>query len=626
MTICDGTLPEAQYDNGTLSSHAALLRTRINPAPRLLLVQAPQFLFESVNVAAIRNRAYYAFPPTGLQWLATALDGSGIEVEIFDMNRLLLQKIVAEPDYDYRRWLELLDSELERFRPSLVGVTCLTVYSDLFNGSHPLTEILRHVKELGDRVVIAGGPLATNEVEGYLQRGLCDYLVTGEGEEKLRYLMEMLLKGSSQRTPRSGIHFFHEGAVRESAGSAERVNVAGNLTESYRKLPVESYHEVGCLNPYSRMVGQDTRYGVFQLNRGCRCNCAFCGVPIFMGRGIRTYQAESALEEVRYLVRERGVRHFEALDDDLLADVPVLTSFLQGLAPLRREYGITWSANNGMITNALTEPLLELMRDSGCVGFKVGIESGDSRMLRRMKKPGTPESFKKIAARLQGYPELFVGGNYIIGLFGSETFGQMLETYRLSVTLNLDWSSFTLFQVTSKETPCRDGKGKEGGGGAIDFIPTKSIANRSLREDLLLPLGPEIFRLPADLVPSRELMNNVWLTFNLAGNYIGNKNLKAGGDAGKFVAWVEAVQLAYPDNPYMRLFAALGQTILGNRRQALDYLALCKSLVQGNRSWEHRFAAFGLDAIVADFPETAEEVFRVLDKVASEYPGAGRSL
>jgi hypothetical protein len=600
-----------------LRDYAELLRQRFHPHRKLLLLQAPQFLFDAINVHVIRNRGYYAYPPTGLQWLATSLSDRDIRVNLHDLNLQILQRLIADPGFDYHTWLEMLDDVLDRIQPSIVAVSCLTVYADLFNKPHPLTDLLAHLMGKGRYLVIAGGPTASNEIEGYLQRNLCHFVIDGEGEYKINYLIDLLLADESSHPEVPGIFYHHAGRVQESGGDPAPVTVKGNLIESYRHVAVEEYCQAGCLNPYSRMMGQDTVYGVFQLNRGCRCDCAFCGVRTFMGKGVRSHQVESALAEVHYLVEERGVRHFEALDDDLLAAPAVTMQFLEGLIPLRQTHGITWAANNGLITNSLTKELLDVMQASGCIGFKIGIEAGSTQMLRRMKKPGTPATFEKIASLLQKYPELFVGGNYIIGLFGEETFAQMLQTYRLSIELNLDWSSFSLYQATSKATASDKATGDSGN--AIDFIPTKSSANRELREDRSLPLGPKVFSIPGDTIPSQDLMKNIWLTFNMAGNYIGNKNLKPGGDAATFVSWVNALRISYPDNPYMALFAGLGQVVTGNIKHGLADHAQSTAILAQSESWQYRFEEFHLAELMLDFPKDREQVYKLLARISAEY-------
>ncbi len=593
--------------NDAFRAFATGLRERFGPGKRLFLIQAPQFLFETINPEVVRNRGYYAYPPTGLQRLVESLAGRDIEVEILDLNLHALRQIAQDGGFDQQKWLGVLDEHLDRFRPDMVGVTCLTVYTDLFATNHPLTVILRHLAGRGDHLVIIGGPTATNEMDRYLQEGLCHFAVEGEGEDRLSYLLDVHAGRSDPSQSVSGISFLSQGQVLRTGGTCASVELRGNLVASYATVDVEEYCRVGSLNPYSRMVGQDTVYGVLQLSRGCRGNCKFCGVRSFMGKGIRTHPVDELVEEVRYLVERRSVRHFEVLDDDFLADREAVTVFLRALGDLHERYGITWAANNGLMTHSITRELLDLMRDSGCLGFKIGVESGNARMLRRIRKPGSLESFARVANMLQDYPELFVGGNYIIGLFAEETFAQMLDTFAFSVRLNLDWSSFTVFQFTSKPTVVAENL-KTDGAGATDFIPGKDSPSREIQDDRTLPLGADIFLLPSDIVPSRALIKNVWLTFNLLCNYVGNKNLRPGGRPEKFVSWLDAVRVAYPKNPYMLLFAGLGRILMGEPTGARALIREATAIVDGSPNWRYRFAKFGLDELLEKVPSDAKEV------------------
>jgi len=606
------SVPDAWED--ALRAYAAHLRQQFGPGRRLLLVQTPQFLFETINPEVIRNRGYYAYPPTGLQRLATALSGRDIEVEIFDLNLHVLQQIAQDGYLDPQQWLRLLDERLDAFGPNMVGVTCLTVYTDLFGANHPLTATLRHLKARDEHLVIIGGATASNEAQRYVEEGLCHFAVDGEGEDRLNFLLDVYERPSDSLTPVAGVFFPWEGRAVKTQGRCDSVKLEGNLIASYAAVEVEQYCRVGSLNPYSRMAGMDTAYGVFQLNRGCRANCKFCGVRSFTGKGVRSHSVRQVVEEVRYLAEQRSVRHFEVLDDDFLADREAVTELLIGLGQLHRQHKITWAANNGLMTSSITRELLDLMRDSGCLGFKIGIESGNAEMLRRIRKPGTLESFARAADLLEDYPELFVGGNYIIGLFGEETFGQMLETFAFSVRLNLDWSSFTVFQFTSKPNAAEENL-KTDAHAATDFIPGKDSANREIQDDRSLPLGADVFSLPVDLVPSRTLVKNIWLTFNLLGNYIGNKNLRPGGRPEKFVAWIDAVRVAYPTNPYMFLFAGLGRILMGEADRAQELFQAGRTLVDRSANWQYRFSKFGLNDLLEHPPEKPDEVYQSLESI-----------
>lgn len=605
-------------DSIAIKHYARQLVRQYSPQRKMLLIQAPQFLFESINLDVARNRGYYVYPPTGLQCLKKALSDRNLDVEIFDLNFQLLHRMIYDPAFDYHDWLRLLDVQLEKSEPSIVGVSCLTVYADMFTTCHPLTEILRHLMGKQQYIALAGGPTATNEIQRILENGLCHFVIEGEGEDRLNYLLDVLFDEPADRRPTAGIYFRYNGSTQQTDGDKENVALKGNLISTYPEIPTEDYHTVGSLNPYSRMVGQDRIYGVLLLNRGCRWNCKFCGVRAFMGRGVRTSPVAELIEEARYLVTDRGVRHFEILDDDFLANPPAFKRLLAALCQMHKDYGISWSANNGLPAASLTEELLALMKDSGCLGFKVGIESGNEEMLRKMRKPGTLALFKDTAIRINRYPSLFVGGNYIIGLFGEETFGQMLDTFLLSRELNFDWSSFTVFQMTSRPNAEAEHL-KFDGAGATDFIPAKDTSSRDIGEERSLPLGPDVFGLPGDLIPTRGQMRNIWLTFNVVGNYIFNKHLQRGGCPEKVVAWIEAVQVAYPTNPYMHLFAGLGQALRGQEIAAEDHFRKCETIVSASEIWSHRFKKFHLDTLMHPCPLQAATVFERLQAIQGLY-------
>ncbi len=604
--------------NTELIRHCEELHSRFSIKKRLLLVQAPQFLFETINVEVIRNRGYYAFPPTGLQCLVKSLSGRGIDIDIFDLNFHLLRRIVEDPGFDYRDWLQILDDCLAETNPSIVGVTCLSVYADLFGTHHPLTNILDHLMRKNEYIVIAGGATAANEIQDYVGRRFCHFLIEGEGEDRINYVFDALFRENKTRQGFNGIYFSLDGEVIQTTGETRSVDLKGDLIDTYKDIPVEDYRMVGCLNPFSRMRGQDTIYGVFQLNRGCRANCRFCGVRSFMGKGIRTRPVEDVIGEMYYLAEERGVRHFEMLDDDFLADADAASALLREMACLRQKYKITWSASNGLMAIGITKELLDLMRDSGCRGFRIGFESGDIDMLRRIRKPGTPELFQRVCEILQDYPEFFVGGNFIIGLFGEETFKQMLHTFTFSCRLNLDWVAITVFQNTSKPNvvaenldTCRKKTG--------DFIPAKDAATRVVQNEKALPLGSDVYSLPPDEVPSDEQVTNIWFTFNLVANYINNKNLKPGGNPEKYVTWVEALQITYPENPYMRLFGGLGQILVGNADAAQIGFMKAEKIVGKSEIWDYRFRQFGMDSLLERFPQDAQEVYERLEEIQGRY-------
>jgi len=610
---------ELLTENIKLAEFTVELRKKYLLNNRVLFIQSLQFLFESLNIEVIKNRGYYAYPPAGLQHLTKALSGRNLEIRILDLNYQFLKRVIDDDSFNYQRWLDILDDCLNEYRPSIVGVTAISIYTDVFKPTFPLTSILKRLRDRDDCVVIAGGPTATNETENYLKEDFCHFIVEGEGENKINFLFDHLLDGKQIHKPTPGIYFKFNDKIEHTHGEKDVVTLQGNLIDTYKIIPIEDYHKVGCSNPFSRMAGQDKPFTGIQLNRGCRANCKFCDVTKFMGMGLRQYPANDILDDINYLVKERGIRHFEILDDDFLGTPGFkggVIELLKGIVNLRHQYGITWSAGNGLIAASLSEEMLCLMRDSGCVGFRIGIESGNAEMQKKMKKPASLPLLRKAGKMLQKFPEIFVAGNYIIGFFGTETFGQMLDTFRFSCEMNLDGANFTVFQFTSKTTA------KEMQGDRItaaEFVPSKNNSKGEITEMEGIISGPEIFTLPKDCVPSPEQVKQIWFTFNLVGNYIHNKNIKPAGRPEKLASWLEAVQLVYPSNPYMSLFAGLSHAMLGNKKSAQKHLEATKKNLHGSEYWNDRFAQFDLTNIVANFPQNADEVQKALDPLLKRY-------
>ena len=611
-------LNDQQYDNTKLANYVSLLRKKYSLNRKVLLVQAPQFLFESLNIDVARNKGCYAYPPAGLQCIAKALSGRDLEIEILDLNYEFLKRVICEPLFEPNDWLDILKTNLENIRPSIVGVTALSVYRDVFAPGYPLTSIMEFLRREDKYIILAGGPIANNEYENYLKKDYCHFVIEGEGENKINMLFDYLYESEFSGSSLKGIYFKYDGKQEETSGHEDVVTLKGNLISTYDLIHAEDYNKVGSLNPYSRMQGQDRRFSTIQLVRGCRANCKFCGVRGYMGNVVRHYPVKDLLDEIEFLVEKNGIRHFDVLDDDFLKDREAVIELLKGLIPLRQKYRITWSSNNGLIAASITEEVMSLMRDSGCVGFRIGVETGNDEMLRKMRKPASMTSLRNAGAILNKFPEMFTGGNYIIGLLGEETFGEMLATFKFSCELDLDWASFAVFQFTSESTNKAENL-KPDGRTTTDFVPSKSSAIREISNKKGVVSGTEVFKLPEYKVPSPEQLNQIWFAFNFVGNYINNKNLKQGGRPEKFTSWVEAVMVAYPLNPYMPLFAAIGRVLIDDRKYAQKHLEKTKMIIEKSEYWNDRFSQFGLNDFVTDFPEEVHAVYGRLAGLRKQY-------
>ena len=393
------------------------------------------------------------------------------------------------------------------------------------------------------------------------------------------------------------------------------VVIKGDLRASYDLVPIEKYYLVGGLNPFSRRI--DAPFAVLQFERGCRAHCTFCSVRDFVGRGVRHRAVEDVLAEMTFLVEERGIRHFELLDDDPNFHREAFKAVLRAI--IARKWPIRWSTNNGFIAAALDEETLELMRQSNCIGFKVGIESGNEEIFAKIRKPGKLYKFLALSERLEKFPELFVGGNYIIGLPG-ETFGQMMDTFRFALEVKYDWAAMVVCQAIRGATAFSElgeyfeHQMKTEGTEVKNFMPARESKLGHLSDSSGVLRNLDVFKLGSSLVPCEDQCREIWFTFNLMANYVSNKNLRPGGYPEKFIDWVQAAMRAYPTNPYMKMFIGFAYRLLGDDIQA----DACHEAAQrfcNSDYWRDRFSAFFLDRLLAEKPASPEQVYAGVERI-----------
>ena len=310
------------------------------------------------------------------------------------------------------------------------------------------------------------------------------------------------------------------------------------------------------------------------------------------------------MDELEYLNKERGIIFFEFLDDDFTRSKDKAIEAMNGI--IKRGIKIKWGSNNGLIASTLDEELMEKIRDSGCIGFKIGVESGNPEILLKIRKPGTIDTFRKFSKIAQGFPEIFIVDNYILG-FPNEAFKQILNSFNFSIEMNLDWSSFALYQQNESSLNQIKEKNER-----KDFIPAKDFEKGQIITDKNILECIDIFKIPSETIVSKDQLNHIWFSFNLIRNFIENKNLKYSGNPEKFISWTSAIEERYPTHPYINFFLALANNLTGNKTEAENqYKKTIKNMESGY--WMQRLKSFGIIEILENFPITIEETKKSLD-------------
>ncbi len=574
------------------------LKEEYSPNNKILFVKVPQINLDIFDKEIAKGKGYQAYSPTGLQCLSHALDERGLETKILDMNYEFLKGAISDQDFEASNWLDILDETMAEYQPSLVGV------SNMFRMEKKnFMDVLGYLQDSKEkRIVLAGGQNATYEAEELLKRGgLPHFVCQREGENKIRAIADGLYSETEGQVP-PGILFNYNGETINTGTGRDKVELEGNLIKQHGKLPLEDYHNVGTLGPFSRMAGDETPFATVSLNRGCRANCDFCTVRDYIGKGVRGRDTTDVLDEMEYMYSKKGVKHFEFLDDDITNNKERLSKLLSGIS--ERKLDISWSAQNGIIAYNLDESVLGKMKDSNCIGFKIGVESGDPRMLKKIRKPGTLKTFRAFSERAQKFPELFMSLNYILG-FPDETFEMMRNTFDFSGEMNSDWSSFSTYIPL--------GANKKDGDDSENFIPSKAGKNMEIVPSVEVLGGNDIFSIDPNKIPSRDELKNIWSTFNMQRNFIRNKNLQPLGDPKKFIRWMNVLQKTYSLNADMPFFLSLAYKMEGE--DTLSREALDKTKQNITPYWENIFDSFNLTETLQDFPKTSKSAIGELERI-----------
>jgi anaerobic magnesium-protoporphyrin IX monomethyl ester cyclase len=329
-------------------------------------------------------------PPLGLAYLAGALLAAGVEVAVFDA--------VVHP-YSPSALEELLHD----FRPDVAGTTAVTMTVD-----HAL-QIIRDLKRLDPGLLtVIGGPHVTFCRDDTFRR--CpelDIIVRGEGEHTLVDLVRAIETGRPlEEVP--GLAF-RKGDRIIATPDRPLITDLDSLPMPCRQvLPLGRYRALGMA------VSMTT-------TRGCPHQCIFCVGRKMVGAKVRYRSPQSVADEMRQLA-ELKFPQINLADDLFTAKPSHCLAVCDEI--LRRKLSVTWTAFARVDTVSLE--VLQRMHAAGCSAVSFGIESGNTAILRTIRKGITKEQVVA-AVRMCREAGIIPFASFILGLPG-ETMETIHET------------------------------------------------------------------------------------------------------------------------------------------------------------------------------------------------------
>jgi len=350
------------------------------------------------------DRSVFRYPPLGLGYLASVLRANGISVGLVDCTFSSFETAVAA---------------IRRTHPRIVGI-----YSMVTINHHAvaLAKQLREEVEL----LVAGGPLPTLVPDEFLDS--FDVVVLGEGEETFLQLTQRFLQGQP----------WHQiaGIARLEGHGTVEVATRRPFVRSLDALPfpARDLYPNAQYQWYWRTFHRYTASSMIST-RGCPYLCDFCSNPVF-GCSYRERSPSNVVAEMQQ-IRDLGYDRVFFADDCFTQNPRRVAAICQLL--IRQRADIEWMCLSR--ADRLSEELATQMRHAGCRRVFFGIESGNQRMLRIMRKQITP-ALAQQAVETAHRTGIEVGGFFILGYPG-ETDNSLLDTLRFSSRLPLDYLSYS---------------------------------------------------------------------------------------------------------------------------------------------------------------------------------------
>ena len=192
---------------------------------------------------------------------------------------------------------------------------------------------------------------------------------------------------------------------------------------------------------------------------GCNNFCTYCIVPYTRGRE-KSRKPEDILREVRYLVSD-GVREVTLLGQNVnsykgqgengLCDFADLIYMLNDVEGLERIRFMTSHPKD------LSDKLISAFTECSklCDYIHLPVQSGSSRILKRMNRKYTREHYLELVKKLRAaVPEITISTDIIVG-FPGETEEDFQETLSLVSEVGYD-SAFTFLYSVREGTPAAE--------------------------------------------------------------------------------------------------------------------------------------------------------------------------
>lgn len=342
---------------------------------KLMLVIPPQILRSPSGVDSKPSVSI----PLGILYIAAYIKKqkwSG-QIDIYDAR--LSAKSTKYPDGTVMfgdTWEEVAE-RIRSAKPHVVGIS--NMFSWQIDAAVRLSQVVKLVDP--EAVTVLGGPHASTFPKEMVVEPTIDYVVMGEGEERLYSMLVALDAGEPIQI--QGVLNCEEDASLLRKNKLAPIKFIPSLDDipipAYDLIDVERYFYLQSHGYAPRAREDGLRAVTILTSRGCPHQCIFCSVQTTMGYKFRHHSPEYIKKHIEFLRKNYRIDYIHFEDDNFTYDIPryeEIIDILLNLSPI-----IRWDTPNGVRADSWNLERIKRTKAAGCQYLCIAIESSVQRVI-----------------------------------------------------------------------------------------------------------------------------------------------------------------------------------------------------------------------------------------------------
>ena len=322
------------------------------------------YLFVMPSSTRIKTQAYVF--PIGIAYVSASLKATGRNVVTLNLNYKdgtvdeIISKTVLENDID------------------VIAVGGLTAQY------WAIKEIIDSAKKAKPDILawVGGGIITSDPITAMQALETADVGMVGEGEITVCELAEATEKNLDYDTV-DGLVYKKDGQWVETNKRAEIMDLDSLPYPDYEGF---EFGEVINKEPTDMFAIAGGHFACVSFGRSCPFNCTFCFHP--SGSKYRKRSLDSAFAEIDWLLERYDIRNIYVTDELFSSNMDYVRDFCERIK--KRKLGFMVQLR----VDFVTEELVKLLKESGCISALLGLESADNTVLKSMRKHITIEQIE----------------------------------------------------------------------------------------------------------------------------------------------------------------------------------------------------------------------------------------